>query len=313
LENFIKQYEADLPLLRRYYRFSIPQYEQCMAEGWIPTQIYGVGEVPLSSFYSDYERLASGNYALSLSHDNKPIYDAGDIISLENEEGESRDFEIIGVIEDYPYSISAQFSTIPGQTIVLADNVFINFFEPSGAMQVNFNVDEARQPETELWLAEFTTLNNPALSYISRETLKNQFSDMKRTYLMMGGAMSFIFAMVGILNFINMVVASIISRRREFAMLQSVGMTGKQLRSTLFFEGVCFTVLTAAFTLTAGLGLTWLIVKVMAGQTWFFKQYITVTPSAISLVPLFAVCVIVPLVCYAKLNRDSLVERLRVE
>ena len=118
---------------------------------------------------------------------------------------------------------------------------------------------------------------------------------------------------IGILNFVNAVVASIIARRRELAMLQSVGMTGKQLRRTLFFEGVCHTALTAVFTLTAGLGLSWLIVRVMAGQAWFFKQNLTVLPSVFSLIPLLIVCAVVPLVCYVKLNRDSLVERLRVE
>jgi putative ABC transport system permease protein len=129
----------------------------------------------------------------------------------------------------------------------------------------------------------------------------------------MGGAMAFILALVGVLNFINTIVASVISRRRELAMLQSVGMTGKQMRGTLFLEGMCYTAMTMIFTLTAGVGVSLLIVRVIAGQTWFFREYLTVMPSVYCVIPLFLICAVVPLICYRWLIRESLVERLRVE
>jgi putative ABC transport system permease protein len=129
----------------------------------------------------------------------------------------------------------------------------------------------------------------------------------------MGGTFSLILALVGILNFINAVVVSIVARRRELAMLQSVGMTGKQLRQMLFHEGLLYTALTALFTFTVGLGLVWLIVKVIAGQVWFFRQSITVMPSLFCMIPFFLVSVSVPLLSYRWLTRASLVERLRIE
>jgi len=313
LENFIAQFKADRAYLERYYRLSIPAYEQSIKDGLLPTQIYGVGQLVAESFEPDYGKLSSGNYAFSLAHDGHPIYEIGDIVTLINKDNESRDFEIIGMVSEYPSSISAKFAFIPGQTIVLADNVFVDFFAPLGAMQVNFNVAEERLNEIESWLAEYTTKNNPALGYISRDTLKAEFEGLQMTYLTMGGVMAFILALVGVLNFINTAAASVIARRRELAMLQSVGMTGKQLRGTLFFEGMYYTVATMLFTFTAGLGLSWLIVRVIAGQVWFFKESFTVMPSVYCVIPLFVICAAIPLVCYKWLTRDSLVERLRVE
>ena len=180
-------------------------------------------------------------------------------------------------------------------------------------MQTNINVSAEDVESFESWLSDYTANREPSLDYISRATLTGEFKGLQTTYLTLGGAMAFIFAMVGILNFINAVVTSIITRRRELAMLQSVGMTGKQMRGTLFYEGVCYTALTAFLTLTAGFGLSMLIVRVMAGQVWFFRQNLTVMPSVFSLVPLLIVCAAVPLICYAKLTKDSLVEWLRVE
>ncbi|MCL2003064.1 MAG: ABC transporter permease [Oscillospiraceae bacterium] len=311
--NFKAQFEDERAEIERYWRWSITDYERRIAEGILPTQVYGFGQLPMDTFYHDYDKLSSGNYALTQTHSDIAVYGVGDVILLTNDAGESREFEIIGVVKDFSYHLSAKYGMIPGQTIMLADNIFAEFFAPEGAMQVNFNVAEERTAQIESWIAEYTTQNTPILDYISRDTLKADFAGLQTTYLLMGGSMSFIFALIGILNFVNAVVASVIARRREFAMLQSVGMTGKQLRRTLFLEGVCHTALTAVFTLTAGLGLSWLIVRVMAGQTWFFKPYLTVMPSVASLVPLLIICAAVPIVCYGWLTRDSLVERLRVE
>jgi len=96
-------------------------------------------------------------------------------------------------------------------------------------------------------------------------------------------------------------------------MLQSVGMTGKQLRLTLFFEGALYTALTVFFTLTVGLGICSLIVQVIAGQVWFFRRSFTVLPSLYCVIPLFVICAAVPLVCHKWMEKESLVERLRVE
>jgi len=274
--NFKAQFEAERAGIERYWRWSIPEYERRIAEGILPIQIYGFGRLPTDTFYRDYDRLSSGNYALAQTHGDIMVYGMGDVILLTNEAGESREFEIIGVVKDFSYHLSAKYAMIPEQTIMLADNVFADFFAPESAMQVNFNVAEEKLSEIETWIAEYTTLNAPELDYISRDTLKADFAGLQTIYLIMGGSMSFIFALIGFLNFANAIAASIVARRREFAMLQSVGMTGRQLMRTLFFEGVFHTALTAVFTLTAGVGLSWLIVKVTAGQVWFFKQYLTV-------------------------------------
>jgi putative ABC transport system permease protein len=302
-----------------YYHYS---FEFRSEQDVTMSQIYGVGEMELAKFSEiDYGRLRSGNYAIvsnmvmSFGEYEITVPKVGDILTLNdrnaNAEGErmAREFEVIGIVDSYPHHLSARYYVGNSLTIILADDVFLDFFGEVQPMQTNINVSTGNIDLFESWLNEYT--ENKDLSFISRNTLKAEFDGMRRTYLILGGAMSFILALIGVMNFINAVVASIIARRRELAMLQSVGLTGKQIRSILFYEGICYTVLTAFFTLTVGFGLSFLIVKVMAGQVWFFKQNLTVIPSVLSLVPLLIICAAVPLVCYAKLNRDSLVERLR--
>jgi putative ABC transport system permease protein len=163
------------------------------------------------------------------------------------------------------------------------------------------------------WLGDYTENTAPNLSFVSRDMLKKEFEGLQNMYLGVGGAIAFVLALIGILNFVNAMAASIHARRRELAMLQSVGMTGRQLKQMLMFEGAWYTALTAAFTLTIGFAATYLITELIAGGTWVFLRSITLLPSALCLPFLLALCAVVPVICYAKLNRESILTRLRVE
>ena len=59
-------------------------------------------------------------------------------------------------------------------------------------------------------------------------------------FLLLGGALSFIVGLVGVLNFFNAVLTGIITRKREFAVLQSIGMTGRQRQTMLVYEGLFY-------------------------------------------------------------------------
>ena len=75
-------------------------------------------------------------------------------------------------------------------------------------------------------------------------------------FLLLGGALSFIVGLVGVLNFFNAILTGIIARQRELAVLQAVGMTGRQLRAMLIWEGLLYALgaagLALILTLTLG-------------------------------------------------------------
>ncbi|GHU74906.1 efflux ABC transporter permease [Clostridia bacterium] len=281
-------------------------------------QVYGIGETQLRTFAkTGYDKLRSGDYALVsryvLQYSETPtkVPAVGEKITLTNSDGSAREFEVVELVDEYPFNISARMRFGNSLDVIIADDAFRDFYGETPPLQTNIKADNTDEFET--WLKEYTTNINADIAYMSRATLKAEFDGLQRMYTALGGSLAFILALIGVLNFINAVIASIFSRRREFAMLQSVGMTGRQLRKTLFFEGALYTLLTAAFTLSVGLGCGWLIMRLIAGQVWFFKENFTALPSIICLPLLLTVCVAAPIVCYAKLNSSSIVERLRVE
>ena len=132
-------------------------------------------------------------------------------------------------------------------------------------------------------------------------------------YLLLGGALSFIVGLVGVLNFFNAILTGITARRRELAVLQSIGMTGRQLRTMLALEGLLYTVGAALLALALVMVTAPFVGPALDGLIWFFTYRFTLWPIAVVL-PLFGVLgVLIPLLSCRAAQRCSVVERLRQE
>ena len=320
-ENMIVALDFLTPRIEESWPRVMEQVRQAKETGSVQMCIYAAGHMAIDIITQeapiDFERLASGDYALishvDIDYDNEcpPVYGVGDKIPLINADGEMREFEVLAVIPSYPYPLSCQYGHIIESNIVLADNVYLDFYGDRQPMMTIFNVDDEHIPAAEEWIAAYCENGNPSLDYRSREFYKSEFNNMRSTYYVLGGALSFILALIGILNLINAVFTSIFTRRRELAMLQSVGMTGKQLKSMLFYEGAFHAILTVLFTATAGTLFAFAIIKVLTRTKWFFTWSFTLMPLALAILPLLLVCALVPLTCYRFMQKESVVERLR--
>ncbi len=113
------------------------------------------------------------------------------------------------------------------------------------------------------------------------------------------------------MNFINAELTSIMSRKRELAMLNSIGMTGKQIKGMLVIEGLFYGGSTIVISLFVSILVGFFLIKPMENLLWFFKYQFTVIPILIVL-PIFILFgIIIPLSAYKVAGKQSIVERLR--
>ena len=153
------------------------------------------------------------------------------------------------------------------------------------------------------------------IAYTSISTLKSNVSGVKNVVLLVGGVIGAVFALVGLLNFINLVMTNIITRRHEFATMQSIGMTDRQLRKMMITESFSYVLLAGLVgTLIAGaLGITLIRVFIEQGPTSLMMSFqMTLLPALMMLVLFLALAFIVPIVALRFFNNRSVVERLRV-
>ena len=203
---------------------------------------------------------------------------------------------------DYGYYGSDEF--------VLNSETFCRDTGTDCVMSYAFNTTDEGNAAMEAFLQNYTEQDNPQLDYESRATFAGEFQGLRGMFVLLGGALSFIVGLVGVLNFFNAILTGILTRRREFAVLQSIGMTGGQLKATLMWEGVFYALSAVVF----GAGLALAMVPLMGAveeRIWFFTYHLTLAPVGI-LAPIFlALGCLIPLGVYRVVARASLVERLR--
>ena len=171
--------------------------------------------------------------------------------------------------------------------------------------------DEAAVQNMETFLADATQNELSSYDFESKATYAAEFEDFRNMFLMLGGVLSFIVGLVGVLNFFNAVLTGIITRKREFAVLQSIGMTGHQLKTMLMIEGSLYTLSAILVTFALNLIFSPLLEHGMNQIFWFFSYHFTVTPILI-MFPIFLLLgVLIPLVTYHATNKQSIVDRIR--
>ncbi|TQQ85258.1 ABC transporter permease [Peptacetobacter hominis] len=189
-----------------------------------------------------------------------------------------------------------------------------NFIQDSGTdnvMYYTFNSTDKSNTEIEKFLSDYTKNQHPELDYESKESYKSEFESFRSMFVIRGGTLCFIVGVVGILNFFNAVLTSILSRKREFAMLQSVGMTGKQLRKMLIYEGIYYVIGTGFASIIITIIIGPFIGSSMENMLWFFTYNFTIIPIILLLVIFMILGLIIPIIIYHFVSKATIVERLR--
>ena len=124
-----------------------------------------------------------------------------------------------------------------------------------------------------------------------------------------GIGISLILAVIGVMNYINTIIGNIANRRKELAILESIGMTRKQMNRMLMREGSIYALGAIFVTMVVGLPITWGLYQSMNYMNVPF--FLPVAPIGIVVLLLFVICVGAPLVLLnAMCKKGSVVERI---
>lgn len=218
------------------------------------------------------------------------------------------DYEVVAAV-GIPNSLSYRY--YGSDEFVLNAQTFIRDTGTSSVMYYAYDTTDEVNPSMEMFINNYTTNVAPSFDYESRETYAEEFEAFRSMFLMLGSVLSFIVGLVGVLNFLNAILTGILTRKREFAVLQSVGMTGKQLKTMLIWEGMYYAAGSIVITLIFSVVMAPLASKILGSMFWFFTYNFTVMP-VIFVAPVFVLLgAVLPLMTYHFVSKHSVVERLR--
>lgn len=217
----------------------------------------------------------------------------------------------VAALVSIPSSLSYRY--YGDDSFILNDQTLVNDADTDNILYYAFDTDQKYNADMETFLKDYTEKINPQMDYESKETYVEEFENFRNMFLLMGSVLSFIVALVGILNFFNAILTGITVRQREFAMLQSIGMTGKQLKQMLVIEGLFYTLASAFLTFALVVILGPVVGKGVESIFWFFTYRFTILPLVV-MIPVFAIIgIVLPLASYHGVAKHTVVERLRVE
>lgn len=302
----------------------LDQYESGEVKYSVP--VIGVSSRMIEEYNSqaknkiDIEKFENGEAALigKVRNDGDGDHLLGRTITLtDSETGNKADVEIGSVASytsDFGLNIGYYWSNLAAPScIIVSQNVI-------GKLTDKADIDTIIadcEPEAESYAAaQIKTLtdNNPVV--VEAEIKSEMISDFKTSMTSLNvltSGISAVLILIGIINFINVMLTGVFTRRKELAVLESVGMTKKQVKKMLMMEGVYYGVITIVLIMTAGSGIMYLVGKLSEKTADYAVFTFPWTLMAVIAAVIMLVCVAVPAIVYRNISKSSITERLRME
>ncbi len=127
--------------------------------------------------------------------------------------------------------------------------------------------------------------------------------------IMMSISLALLF--IGVMNYSNTMVMNILTRKKEFVILESIGISRKQLRLMLTYEGLIYSLTIIGLLLTGGNVFLLLLAHHIQVKLDYFKFVYPFIPLLLITLTLTALCILIPWVAYGRQIKDSISVRIK--
>lgn len=264
-----------------------------------------------------WEKLQTGNYVLygvQVDDNNFVIesdvkHHAGDTITLRYENGATKEYEIAAVIKGHSFSLTNRTSN--NFAYYISAEEFKENLSDIYLMSFLMDTKEGQADAMEEFLKSYTTDVEPLMSYESRAMYAGTYNQILGIITLVGSLLTAMIGLIGLLNFINIILTSVETRKREFAMMEAIGMTRRQLVGMLTAEGLYYAALTLVFSLTAGALFSLTALRALSDGIWFVNYRFTLLPVLIACPLLLLLGAWAPRIIYRLRKQESIVEEIR--
>ena len=282
---------------------------------------YGMGELAAAKLEDvqtmdgetsiDWTKFNSGSYVLAerwqyASDGFLNIVSPGDKVQIEGREYTVYALVDIPMIIEYPVynPIECNF--------ILPEDEYLSIYGEQSPMRTLVDVEDSKEADFEEWIKSYTK-GTSHLSYTSKQRVIEDNKSFGQLFAIAGILVAVILGIIGVMNFGNTIIASIISRSHELAMLEAVGMTEKQQERILLKEGFSYFAYTSILTVIISSILNVTGVKMFVNNLPMFSWHFSLTSLALCLPVILVVILVIPVAAYKRLSRRNLIERLKID
>lgn len=260
----------------------------------------------------DSEKLLSGEQILIRNNDVvEEIYgwrfEPGDRVTIHYYDGAEtfKTYEIGGVLKDYRDGLTDGWFMLPEEELER---------QMPGVDLTSTLVVETKEgwrDKVEEPLAQIAE-ENPQLSMSTLRQQEAQSQDMwNKTLLIIIGLVVFLI-LFSMLNLVNTLISNFMAQKTELAMLQSIGMTGTQIKRLIIGEGLILAIGNIAVSLILGSLIGYAVCSLMKnmGANYIVYQFPVLYSLVYAAVVILVPCLIA-LFLIRNFQKESLMDRLR--
>lgn len=145
-----------------------------------------------------------------------------------------------------------------------------------------------------------------------KEAMKQANNLILVVKILMYGFISLV-TLIGVTSVFNTISTSMALRKREFAVLRSVGLTNRGFNKILFFESLFFGMKSLIFAIPVSIGITVLIHYTLADMVSISTIIIPWKYIIISIVSVFVIVLLTMMYSTSKIKKHNIIEQIREE
>lgn len=293
------------------YEKDIQKYKDGDSEGLFESKLIGIDNKELelllkeSGIEINKDEFEKGNIALTagwLSIMPTNVVGKKVEFSLLNEE-KVQSLDIEGVVKDPTY-----FSGGYNPTLIVSTSKFFEIVDNPMVELAYVDYKTSFDNSTEKQIKKIFE-DSKTVSFDSKLDLYTDMSDSEMKIKVWGNGIGIIIAIIAIMNYINMMAAGVENRQKEFAILESIGMTKKQTRKTLICEGAGYAIISSVSAIIIAIPISYIVFSSM--NIYGIEYSIPILPNSILLCIILVICVSVPPIIYNIFCKGSVLERIR--
>ena len=155
------------------------------------------------------------------------------------------------------------------------------------------------------------SLTATAWEYVSPVSLLEQFNQMYYSVNLLGNGAAILLIILGLINFVNVMLTGVMARRNEFAVMESIGTTKKQIQKMLIWEGGIYALISTVLIMTLGNAFLLLVANAVPNIANYAKFEYPVSLVVCLITAIFGICLSVPVIVYKATSHETIMERLR--
>ena len=213
-------------------------------------------------------------------------------------------------ITNKSFDLIEEFSYMSDFKLIVNKKLYDNISD-SGTHYTQFNIISDNTDNIDKLTKELDKYDNVNYTNV-KESMKQANNMILVIKILMYGFIGLV-TLIGVTSVFNTISTSMALRKREFAVLRSIGLTRKGFNKILFFESLFFGLKSLIYAIPVSLGVTIIIHYALADMMSINSIVIPWKAIIISIVSVFVIVLLTMMYSTSKIKKYNIIEQIREE